>query len=128
MLLPLRYPRFWLAAGWSLIVLATIASLLPTQNLPDIGASDKLEHTAAYALMALWFSGIYPKSRYMLIGVSLFVLGFAIEWAQGAMELGRQTDPYDMVANASGIAAGLIAALLGLGGWAQRVEALVRRR
>lgn len=127
MLLPLRYPRFWLAAGWSLIVLATIASLLPTQNLPSIGTSDKVQHMAAYALMALWFSGIYPRARYALIGIFLFVLGLAIEGAQGAMALGRQADLYDMMANASGIAAGLIAALLGLGGWAQRVEALVLR-
>ncbi len=127
MLLPLRYPRFWLAAGWSLIVLATIASLLPTQNLPSIGTGDKVQHMAGYALMALWFSGIYPRSRYALIGIFLFVLGLAIEGAQGAMALGRQADLYDMVANASGIAAGLLAALLGLGGWAQRVEALVLR-
>lgn len=128
MLLPLRYPRFWLAVGWSLIAFAIIASLLPAQNLPEVGVSDKLEHMAAYALIALWFSGIYPKSRYVLIGVCLFVLGLAIEWAQGAMALGREADFRDMLANASGIAAGLIVALLGLGGWAQRVEALVYKQ
>src|SRR5690606_41507587 len=104
MLLPLRYPRFWLAAGWSLIALATLASLLPSQKLPEIGASDKLEHMAAYALMALWFCGIYPRSRYIWIGVGLFMLGVAIEWAQGAMGFGRQSELYDLVANATGIA------------------------
>ncbi len=128
MLLPLRYPRFWLAVGWLLIVAAIVSSLVPAQKLPNIGASDKLEHMAAYALIALWFSGIYPKSRYVLIGVCLFALGVAIEWAQGAMALGREADLRDMLANATGIAAGLIIALLGLGGWAQRVEALVRKR
>jgi VanZ family protein len=127
MLLPLRYPRFWLAAGWSLIAIATIASLLPSQNLPNMGSSDKVHHMVAYASMALWFSGIYPRSRYPLIGVLLFVLGLAIEGAQGAMGLGRQADLHDLLANATGIAAGLIVALLGLGGWAQRVEALVLR-
>ena len=125
MLLPLRYPRFWLAAGWSLIALATLGSLLPSQKLPEIGASDKLEHMAAYALMALWFSGIYPRSRYVWIGVGLFVFGVVIELAQGAMGLGRQGELHDLAANATGIAAGLIVALLGLGGWAQRVESLL---
>ncbi len=127
MLLPLRYPRLWLAAGWSLIAIATIASLLPSQNLPNIGTSDKLHHMVAYASMALWFSGIYPRSRYPLIGILLFVLGLAIEGAQGAMGFGRQADVRDMLANATGIAAGLMVAFLGLGGWAQRVEALVLR-
>lgn len=125
--LPLRYPRFWLAAGWSLIVLATIASLLPTQRLPQIGASDKLHHVAAYAAMALWFAGIYPKTRYVVIGLGLFVMGLIIEWAQSAMQLGRQAELYDVIANTSGIALGLFAAWLGLGGWAQRIEALVLR-
>ncbi len=127
MLLPLRYPRLWLVGGWTLIALAILASLSPAQNLPHVGASDKVHHLTAYALMALWFSGIYPKSRYLVIGIGLFLLGAVIEWAQGSMSYGRQADLYDMFANTAGILAGLIAAWLGLGGWAQRVEKLVGR-
>ena len=127
MLLPLRYPRLWLVAGWVLIALAVGGSLLPAQNLPDVATSDKVQHMTAYALLALWFSGIYPRSRYIVIAIGLFVLGLGIEWAQGAMQYGRQTDPFDVLANVTGIAAGLIGALLGLGGWALRVENLVRR-
>lgn len=127
MLLPLRYPRFWLLAGWAFIALAVCGSLLPAQNLPEVHASDKVQHMAAYALLSLWFAGIYPRSRYGAIAIGLFVLGVAIEWAQGAMHLGRQTDPFDVLANVTGIVAGLIAARLGLGGWAQRVETLLQR-
>jgi VanZ family protein len=127
MLLPLRYPRLWLVGGWALIAFAVLASLSPTQNLPDLGTSDKLEHLTAYALMTLWFSGIYPRSRYIVIGMGMFVLGALIEWAQGSMGLGRQADIHDMLANTTGILAGLMAAWLGLGGWAQRVEKLVNR-
>ena len=83
---------------------------------------------AAYTLLSLWFSGIYPKSRYVLIAGGLFLLGLGIEWAQGAMHYGRQADLRDMAANALGIAAGIGVALLGLGGWALRVERLVRRK
>lgn len=127
MLLPLRYPRLWLVAGWAFIALAVIGSLLPPSNLPTIQTSDKVQHMAAYALLSLWFTGIYPRSRYAVIGAGLFLLGVAIEWAQGAMHYGRQTDPYDVLANVTGVAIGLTAALLGLGGWAQRVESLIRR-
>jgi uncharacterized protein (TIGR03382 family) len=128
MLLPLRHPRLWLAAAWTLVVFAILASLMPAQHLPDVGASDKVEHMAAYALLALWFTGIYPKSRYMWIAVGLFLLGLGIEGAQGAMGYGRQADVRDMAANATGIGAGILAAWLGLGGWALRVENLVRKR
>ena len=128
MLLPLRHPRLWLVGGWVLVAIAVLASLCPAQNLPSIGTSDKLEHLTAYALMTLWFAGIYPRSRYIVIGIGMFVLGAVIEAAQGSMGWGRQADVYDMFANTTGIVAGLIAAWLGLGGWAQRVENLLVRR
>lgn len=128
MLLPLRYPRLWLVAGWSLVALAVLASLIPAQNLPAVSANDKVGHMAAYALLSLWFSGIYPKSRYVVIAAALFVLGLGIEWTQGAMHYGRQADVHDMAANALGIGAGIGVALLGLGGWALRLENLVTAR
>jgi VanZ family protein len=129
MLLPLRYPRLWLLAAWSLVAVAIFASVMPVQKLPEVATSDKVQHMAAYAMLAVWFAGIYPKSRYAWIAVGLFILGVAIEGAQGVMGFGRQADFYDMAANASGIAAGLFAAWLGLGGRAMRVEkALAGRR
>jgi VanZ family protein len=127
MLLPLRYPRAWLVLGWVMIAAAVAASLLPGSSLPDTGVSDKFEHWLAYALMALWFAGIYPRSRYLLIAVGLCALGITLEWAQGAMHVGRQRDFNDVIANTGGTVAGMLAAWLGLGGWAQRVEAWIRR-
>jgi VanZ family protein len=128
MLLALRHPRVWLAIGWLLIVLAVIASIMPVQHLPKPpGVTDKMEHVAAYALLALWFAGIYPRSRYVVIGIGLFVMGIAVEWAQGAMPFGRQSDLRDVVANSIGIVAGLMLALIWLGGWAQRVETWTRK-
>lgn len=127
MLLPLRHPRAWLAFGWALVFAAVAVSLVPGSSLPQTGVSDKFEHTVAYALLALWFAGIYPRSRYVIIALGLFALGVGVEWAQGAMHVGRERDFRDVLANTSGIVAGLIAAWLGLGGWAQRVEAWVRR-
>jgi VanZ family protein len=129
MLLALRHPRLWLVSGWILIVLATIASIVPSEELPKLGGvSDKIEHVAGYAVLALWFAGIYPRSRYPLIGVGLLVMGIVIEGLQGAMKLGRQADLHDVYANAIGVVCGLMLALAWLGGWAQRVEALTRKR
>ena len=128
MLLPLRHPRFWLVLGWIFVALATLASIVPPQNLPTPPSlNDKVEHIVGYALLALWFAGIYPRSRYLLIAGSLLAMGLAIEWVQGAMHVGRSADWRDVIANITGIAVGLSLAWVELGGWAQRVEAWANR-
>lgn len=123
----LRYPRVWLVVGWAMLALAVLGSLLPVQNIPDVGTSDKVQHFAAYAMLALWFAGIYPRSRYPLIAAGLLLFGIGIELAQALMGLGRQGDLLDVLANAGGIAMGLLAALFGLGSWAAWVERLICR-
>ena len=129
MLLALRHPRLWLVSGWILVVLAVIVSIVPLSEMPKMGGiSDKLEHAVAYSALALWFAGIYPKSRYPMIGVALLVMGIAIEGLQGAMNLGRQADMRDVYANTLGIVSGLLLALLWLGGWAQRVESWTKKQ
>ncbi|HKU16232.1 MAG TPA: hypothetical protein VJQ52_17690 [Steroidobacteraceae bacterium] len=128
MLLALRHPRLWLVSGWILIVLAVIASIVPAHDLPSLGGiSDKTEHMVGYGVLALWFAGIYPKTRYPAIGVGLLIMGIVIEGLQGAMHVGRQADLNDVYANTIGIIAGLLLALIWLGGWAMRVEAWTKR-
>jgi VanZ family protein len=129
MLLALRHPRLWLVCGWFLIVGAFIASLVPQHELPRLGGiSDKVEHIVGYAVLALWFAGIYPRTRYPAIGVALLVMGILIEGLQGAMHLGREADLRDVYANSIGILCGLALALIWLGGWAIRVEGLARKQ
>jgi VanZ family protein len=128
MLLALRHPRLWLVVGWLLIIGALVANLMPAHDLPTMGGiSDKTEHIVGYAVLSLWFAGIYPRSRYPMIGVALLVMGIVIEGLQGAMHWGRQADIHDVYANTIGIVAGLTLALIWLGGWAMRVEALTRK-
>lgn len=128
MLLPLRHSKAWLVLGWLFVLLALVASLAPVQKLPQPPEiNDKIEHMAGYALLAIWFAGIYPRSRYVVIAIGLFVMGLLVEWAQSAMQLGRHGDLFDVIANCLGIAAGLMLSFLWLGGWAQRVEAWTKR-
>src|SRR6187401_1864670 len=121
MLLALRHPRLWLVCGWLLIIGAFIANLVPQPDLPKLGGiSDKVEHIVGYGVLALWFAGIYPRTRYPAIGVALLVMGIVIEGLQGAMHWGRQADLRDVYANSIGIVCGLGLALIWLHGWAQR--------
>jgi VanZ family protein len=126
-MLPLRFPRLWLGLGWAAVVFAIVVCLVPMSKLPPANVSDKTEHFTAYLLLSLWFAGIYPRARYWIIAIGLCVLGVLIEFAQGAMQLGRQADAMDVLANSTGIVAGLTLCWLGLGGWAQWVEMLVTK-
>jgi VanZ family protein len=118
----------WLVTGWMLIAGAVVASLVPSHDLPSLGGiSDKTEHIVGYAVLSLWFAGIYPRTRYPMIGVCLLGMGIIIEGLQGAMHLGRQADLTDVYANTIGIVCGLMLALAWLGGWAMRVEGWTRK-
>lgn len=123
MRLSLRHPWVWLGLGWVFIIGAIVVCLMPVQQLPPTHMSDKFEHSLAYALLTVWFTGAYPRSSYVRIGLAMLALGIAIEIAQGAMPFGRQMDFRDVIANSLGIAVGLAIAWIGLGGWALRIEA-----
>jgi VanZ family protein len=125
-MLSLRFPRLWLSVGWLAIGLAIVVCLLPSNRLPQPpNLSDKTEHFLCYLLLSCWFAGIYPRTRYWAIAIGLAVMGVLIELAQGAMGWGRQADAHDVLANCTGVVAGLLLCWWWLGGWAQRVETLV---
>jgi VanZ family protein len=128
MLLPLRYPRLWLALGWFFVVLALYFCLAPSGIPGTENVNDKFMHILGYVALTLWFTGIYPRSRYVVIAVSLFAMGVAVELLQGAMNMGRVAEVRDVYADVVGIAIGIVLSLLVLGGWAQQVEAWVGPR
>lgn len=121
----LRYPKFWVAMGWLAVAFTIFICLLPGKELPNTGMNDKFEHVTAYTLLSLWFAGVYPRTRYVLIAIGLFCLGVSIEVGQYLMHAGREADVRDVMANSTGIALGLTLAWLGLSEWTQRIESLV---
>lgn len=127
-MLAVRHPRLWLVVGWMLVLGLLLVCLMPARSLPQTGVSDKFEHALAYAVLSLWFAGLYPRSRYVIIGMGLFAMGVAIEWAQGAMHMGRESDYRDVIANTLGIVGGLALAALWLGGWAEWIDGWTRGR
>ena len=94
---------------------------------PDFGPHapagfDKVEHLAAYVLLALWFTGLVARGRYWAVAAGLLALGLLIEVLQWRMNLGRSAEALDMLANTLGVAVGITIALLATGGWAPRLE------
>lgn len=118
----LRYRHWWQAAGYALVVLLTVNSLIRWPELGDAPDHfDKWLHAGAYLLLTLWFCGVHERRRWPLVAAGLLLLGAAIEFAQGRTGY-RQADLFDMAANAAGIALGLVLAAAGAGGWCRWLE------
>lgn len=105
---PFRRPWLW-AGLWSVgIALVVTTSLIPMPHLPTPEGSDKFEHFFAYAALAAGAVQLFARRLSLLSAcVTLALLGIGIEYAQGAMGLGRTMDPRDALANTLGVLAGL---------------------
>ena len=117
-----HYSRFWYLIGFGLILIVVVASLVPRSVLPHLAVSDKVEHFTSYFGLAVWFGGLLPPRRYLLLGLALLALGGGIEIAQGLMGLGREADWRDFYAGATGATAGLVLCLAGLRHWVSWLE------
>lgn len=86
-------------------------SLSPTQALPQgLTFWDKAEHALAYLALTLLGAWAFP-GRLGRLAAGLFLAGVGVEILQSTMGLGRQGDPWDALANSTGIAVGLLIAL-----------------
>ena len=113
---PVRIALFALACG----VIAWL-SLSPTEALPQgLTFWDKAEHALAYLALSLLGAWAFP-GRLGRLAVGLVLGGVGVEILQSTMGLGRQGDPFDAVANSTGIAVGLLIAIL-VRNWARRLQ------
>ena len=109
---PLRNRRFWMALWAAAVLGVVVVCLIPPPPLPTLpDNSDKLEHFAAYFLLAAGAVQVFRRGRVLAwVGVALVAQGVCIEFAQGALTATRSADPFDALANAVGVAAGLATA------------------
>jgi len=120
---PLRWRLFWTGAGWLMIAGTVVLSLVPAPPGPP-GLSDKVAHALVYAVLALWFCGIYHQARHWRIGLRLVGLGLALEFLQGLGQT-RYPEMADALANTAGIVVAIMIARAGLSGWCERAETLL---
>lgn len=122
----LRFAWLWWALGWVLIVATINESLRPKVWIGEVVTSDKALHFLGYFALAVWFGGLCRRSRYLVAALLLVALGGALEIGQGIMNVGRQADWRDFLANSLGIATGLAVCAVGLGQWMVWIERLLR--
>ena len=129
-MLPLRHARRWQAASLCLLFLVLIGALMPAvwfwddkvRGLAWIQGFDKWMHAVTFFVLTIWFAGQYRRNSYWRIALGLMAFGLVIEVCQ-RMVVYRTADWFDVGANTAGIAAGLLVALAGVGGWCQQIEA-----
>ena len=114
-MLPLRYAARWRAASIFLLLGVLAGALMPAVWFWGDRAGflswfvnvDKWLHAATFAFLAVWFGGQYRANRYWRIGVGLLLFGMLIEVCQ-RMVTYRSAEWFDLVADAAGIAVGLL--------------------
>ncbi|HEY6125995.1 MAG TPA: VanZ family protein [Steroidobacteraceae bacterium] len=121
--------RVWWALGVVLLVLAMVVCLVPVPSVPaPFEWSDKTSHLVGHGTLALYFAGLVPRRSWWKIFAWLLLMGVTLELAQHYMQLGREGDPRDAVANAAGAALGLLIARLGGARWPELAAWLLGRR
>ena len=107
-----------------MLVAAIVAASLAPQ-MPDTvdTLSDKAWHFLAYLLLALAGSAIATPERLWWTMLRCFLLGAALELAQGAFTAARSPEWADLAANTAGVSVAWLIAGGGRAGWGMRVGA-----
>ena len=121
----LRLLKWWLTLGWFMVCMVVYQSLNPSPpELPEWPFADKMAHFMVYAWIMLWFGFIYkPGKKYLLLGLSLVLLGVTLEILKGVSGY-RSMEVSDASFNTLGVFAGWLLARTGLSStllWTERL-------
>jgi VanZ family protein len=120
--------KVWWALGGAIVLAAIVVCLVPGRELPaSFEWNDKTSHLVGHGLLALYFSGLVARRSWWKILVFLLALGVAIEFAQYFMNVGREGDPRDVVANSAGALLGLALGWMGAARWPEGAAWLLGR-
>jgi len=74
-LLALRFSRVWFFVGMAIVAAVVTVCLVPSQVLPTVGVSDKIEHSVAFFTLTVWFAGLVPRRDYVFLFLAMIALG-----------------------------------------------------
>jgi len=121
-MLPLRFPRTWLAIGLLIMALVLALALMPSGRMTTLTfLSDKETHFLAFMLLMLWFCGVFRLPFTPLVAMGLLAFGILIELLQSRLPY-RSAELADALYDLGGIGAGWLLAALGGSRWTRFVE------
>jgi len=112
--------RAWVVMLGALVAVIVFASLYPRPLPAHHAFSDKTGHYLAYLALALLGSGIATPAGLWRTMLRCFLLGLALEGAQGFLTAHRVADVRDLLANGAGIATAWLIVGWGRAGWGLR--------
>ncbi|QJD30062.1 VanZ family protein [Methylococcus geothermalis] len=122
---PYRYAALWRGIGWAMVAAVVVLSLVPQlPKAPSLLGWDKAQHFLAYAVLTFWFCLSY--SRHWRWPAFFVALGTLLELLQGFTGI-RTTDPFDILANGTGVSIGLSLAFTPLIKSLQKFDDLLSR-
>lgn len=103
---PARRRAAWLAGLWTLVL--WVGCSIPGSEIPEVRllAADKLAHVFLFAVFAVLWARAAPGRWVAIAGGGLGFGVFTEVW-QHLLPIGRTGDPFDVVADAVGLAVGL---------------------
>jgi hypothetical protein len=116
----LRFAYFWLAGGITLLAVVLYLTLAPVGG-PDFAQSDKFGHLMAFAVLMVWFCGVFRANFTVYVALGLLAFGVLIEYLQGLTDY-RSAEVADAAFDFIGILLGWGLAVAGLSRWAAKIE------
>jgi VanZ family protein len=98
---------YWIAFTLFALLVITILSLWPLDELPLMPGNDKIHHLIAYAILMIP-TALRKPDRWILLGLFFIAYSGAIELLQPYVN--RYGEWRDMLANTAGVVCGLIIA------------------
>ena len=99
----LKYHFEWVLVGWAMVAVITYFSLTSSPPMPGFSHADKLLHVAGYAGLMFWFAQLYERrSTRHAYAMGFMFMGAGLEVLQQIGGI-RQFDPFDMLANITGV-------------------------
>ena len=120
-MLPLRYERAWLLAGFLVLVASLVVALAPAGTNMPFNVNDKVLHVVAFVALMVWFSGLFEVRYLLWLAAGLAGYGLLIEVLQSFTPT-RQAEGLDLVADIVGILLGWLLSIAGLRRWCLVLE------
>ena len=120
-MLPLRYERAWLLAGFLMLVASLVVAMAPAGTTMLFDLNDKVLHTVAFIGLMVWFSGLFEVRYLLWLAAGLAGYGLLIEVLQSFTPT-RQAEGLDLVADIVGILLGWLLSIAGLRRWCLVLE------